>query len=68
LVVLWTDGIFEAASPRGNRFGEQRALDLVCEHAAKPARDIVAALYQGVRSFTDGQPQHDDMTAIVLKV
>jgi serine phosphatase RsbU (regulator of sigma subunit) len=68
LVVLWTDGIFEAASPRGDHFGEQRALDLVREHAAEPARDIVAALYQGVRSFTDGQPQHDDMTAIVLKV
>jgi sigma-B regulation protein RsbU (phosphoserine phosphatase) len=68
MVVLWTDGIVEALSPSGEFFGEERALELVNAHSTRPAREIVAALCGGVRSFLQGQPPQDDMTAIVLKV
>jgi serine phosphatase RsbU (regulator of sigma subunit) len=67
-VVLWTDGVIEARSPDGELFGERRALELVSSQSAQPAREIVAALCRGVRSFAQGQPPQDDMTAIVLKV
>jgi serine phosphatase RsbU (regulator of sigma subunit) len=68
VVVLWTDGILEAQAPDGEQFGEARALGVVRSHRGEPAREIVEALCRGVHSFTQAQPPHDDMTAIVLKV
>jgi serine phosphatase RsbU (regulator of sigma subunit) len=68
LVALWTDGVLEARAPDGEFFGEDRTLDMVRSHGGEPAREIVAALCRGVRSFTQPQPPPDDMTAIVMKV
>jgi serine phosphatase RsbU (regulator of sigma subunit) len=67
-VVLLTDGIPEAAGDDGAAFGTDRVLDLVRSRRHEPSRAIVLALYQTVRQHCGGQPQPDDMTAIVLKV
>lgn len=68
LVILLTDGIEEAAAPDDELFGTERALAVVRAHRAESARAIVEALYRAARDFSQGGPQDDDISAIVVKV
>jgi serine phosphatase RsbU (regulator of sigma subunit) len=68
LLVLLTDGIVEAASSDCRVFGYDRAIATVRAHQNQPARAIVDALYREVQEFAAGQPQRDDITAVVVKV
>jgi sigma-B regulation protein RsbU (phosphoserine phosphatase) len=68
VIVLLTDGIVEAVSSDRRVFGYDRAIDAVRRHRELPARGIVDALYQEVQEFAKGQPQRDDITALVVKV
>jgi serine phosphatase RsbU (regulator of sigma subunit) len=66
LVFLLSDGIVEAPSGDGLLFGIGRTLEVVQARRHEPPADIVAALVQEVRSWSQGAPA-DDMTAIILK-
>ena len=66
-VLLLTDGIEEASSPRGDFFGVERILDVARGHIQKTAREILEALYDAVWAFSEGQPQQDDLTVVVVK-
>lgn len=69
VVVFYTDGVTEA--PRGDdeEFGETRLLETVLAVREKPAREILDALVEAVKAFTDPDaPPADDLTLIVLKV
>jgi Stage II sporulation protein E (SpoIIE) len=68
-LVIYTDGITEAANARNELFEEERLYALV---EALPrhlsAREIVEAVLQGVRTWLDGLEPGDDMTVMVLRV
>lgn len=66
LVLLFTDGIIEAAAPDGRPFGLGRALDAVRAHRHEHPSEITEALFRAVRAFT-GQPPADDITAVVIR-
>jgi phosphoserine phosphatase RsbU/P len=68
LVLLLTDGIEEAVSAREELFGIDRALAVVREHRNRPAIEVVEALDQAVREFSENSPQLDDATAVVIRV
>jgi serine phosphatase RsbU (regulator of sigma subunit) len=68
LVLLLTDGIDEAVSPRQELFGIDRALAVVRERRHCPASEVVEALDQAVRHFSQNAPQLDDATAVVIRV
>jgi PAS domain S-box-containing protein len=70
VVVFVTDGVLEAMSPEpgGTTFGSGRALAVVRANRHRSARDIVAALCGAALEFYQGEPQHDDLTAVVIKV
>jgi PAS domain S-box-containing protein len=68
IAVFFTDGIIEAASPDEKEFGFNRALDLIkCQRQAT-AHQISESLYQEIRSFSENQPQEDDITSVICKV
>ena len=67
LLLLLTDGIEETFAPDGSLFGIERILETVRSNRARPAAEIVQALYQTVRAFAEESPQMDDITAIVIK-
>jgi serine phosphatase RsbU (regulator of sigma subunit) len=68
LVFLFTDGLVESWAPDGTQFEGERALTVVRANQHRTAQEIVAALFEAVRTFADQQPQLDDITAIVIKV
>ena len=68
LLVAVTDGLEEALAPDETAFGSDRVLEIVRSHRDHSARQIVEALYRGVREFSRNTEQMDDVTAVVVKV
>ncbi len=66
--LFFTDGVSEAMSPDGGWFGDQRVADCLEAHADESAEGIRDRLLADLRAFSDGRPQHDDITMILLKV
>ncbi len=67
LLVLYTDGLSEAANEAGDEYGEERLAAAMRRHQALCAEELVTALVEEVRGFArDGQ--QDDITLIVAKV
>jgi sigma-B regulation protein RsbU (phosphoserine phosphatase) len=58
----------EALAPDETIFGSERVIEIVRSHRDHTARQIVEALYQGVREFSRNNEQIDDVTTIVVKV
>jgi len=67
IVAFFTDGLPEAESPRQGRFGHQRALQVIHQHRQLPAAEIIERVYETVSRFIAPQPQHDDITIVLLK-
>lgn len=67
LVALLTDGFFEAATPDGEFFGEQRVCEYLREHRHEPLDRIIEGLHDEIRHFTHGEPQADDLTAVLVR-
>jgi sigma-B regulation protein RsbU (phosphoserine phosphatase) len=68
LIFVYTDGVCEAFSPQGERFGSERALSVVRAHLQQSPPEIVHSLMRAVAEFSGNQPQHDDITRIVIKL
>jgi len=64
--LLYTDGVTEAHNAEGNLFGTRRLYDLI---AASPAaaEPIAERIIAGVTRFSDGAPQSDDITFVVIE-
>jgi len=67
LMVIYSDGITEAFDAKGEEYGEQRMLEYVTAHRGLAAGEILNGLFEDATQFASGAPQHDDMTAIVIK-
>jgi len=67
LLLLATDGFFEWANAREERFGTERLGQTIRAAREKSAAEIIASLHQEVLRFAGGTKQMDDLTAIVLK-
>ena len=65
---FFTDGISEAMDGGGDCFGESRLAAFLEAHAEQPPDVIRDRILAEVTTFADGQPQHDDITMIILKI
>jgi sigma-B regulation protein RsbU (phosphoserine phosphatase) len=69
IVVLYTDGISEAADPSGEQYGETRLCE--CVAALPPgvgAKEIAECVLVDLRAFLGGTEAQDDITLLVLRV
>ena len=67
LVMLYTDGITEAANPKGDEFGLDRLQAVVCQYAREPLVALAVAIETAVEVFADGTPFGDDRTQVMLR-
>jgi sigma-B regulation protein RsbU (phosphoserine phosphatase) len=66
MLVLYTDGLTEASSPREEFFGEERLLDLARSNLGHSAQEVQDALMEHVHQFVGDAPQFDDITLAVV--
>jgi len=67
VLVLFSDGVTEAANPSDEEFGEERLAALVESMRDQPADDIVNAIHNAVTEFSEGAPPADDITVVVAR-
>ncbi|MBN2012157.1 SpoIIE family protein phosphatase [candidate division KSB1 bacterium] len=66
-LVFYTDGFTEAMNESGEQFGDEQLKRCLQDYRLQPADQIMEKLRNDIKIFADDQPQHDDMTMIVLK-
>jgi predicted ATPase/serine phosphatase RsbU (regulator of sigma subunit) len=67
IVLLTTDGIFEAHNPAGEMFGKARFKEVVRQNARLEAEGLRKAVFEAVTEFRGAEPQEDDITLVILK-
>jgi sigma-B regulation protein RsbU (phosphoserine phosphatase) len=68
VIVIGTDGIWEARNPQGEYFGKNRLMALVREHADKSASEMARSIIEALDTFRHPQPPEDDATLVVIKI
>ncbi|HET7010924.1 MAG TPA: SpoIIE family protein phosphatase [Anaerolineales bacterium] len=68
VLVLYTDGVVEAADPRGDLFGIDRLEELVVSVSTSSPREVVRAVTHGLEAFVGGEALSDDTTLVVAHV
>ena len=66
-LLLYTDGVTEAQDIDEGEYGIERATDCLKLHRAAEPEVILDRLFESIDAFAGGAPQHDDITALVLK-
>lgn len=67
ILVLYTDGITEAANETGEEFGRERLIECVRMGKELSARELIDLIHQEVLTFTGENGLEDDGTIFVIK-
>lgn len=65
-IFIYTDGLVDAMSGSGERFGLERVKRLILENLSSDVRSIASKLKDEVLNFTEGQ-HRDDLTFVILR-
>ena len=68
IIMMGTDGIWEAQSPKGEMFGKERFKDIIRDNGARSAKDIMQAVIKAVDRFCHPLEKADDVTLVVTKI
>jgi phosphoserine phosphatase RsbU/P len=68
MLLLYTDGLTEAANTAGDQFGDERLDELIKDNSHLPAAEMIQAVRQNVATFTGERRLEDDITVIALKI
>ena len=68
LIVIVTDGVWEAMSKGDEMFGKQRLREIVKERHRDDADSIIKEILLSHNDFTKGTQVADDLTVVVVKV
>ena len=67
MVLLITDGFFEWENRAQEQFGTERLSEILRTFCDRQPEVIIAELYDSVVKFSQGTPQKDDLTAVLIK-
>ncbi len=67
LLVLYSDGLVEAANQHDEQFGEERVQALVAQHRHLTAAQIRDQIIRAAQAFTGNAELEDDRTLLVLR-
>ncbi|MBV9242911.1 MAG: SpoIIE family protein phosphatase [Acidobacteria bacterium] len=67
LMVIYTDGITEAANPGGEEYGQERLAQRVLDGIDLPAKKLIDHIRKGIADFTEAKSLEDDGTLFIIK-
>jgi len=67
VLVMFSDGVTEAANAQDEDFGELRLAELVASKRDRKAEEIVDVVHDAVAQFTQGAPAADDITVVIAR-
>ena len=67
IILIGTDGAWEARSPEGEMFGKARIKSIVQQNAGRSASDILREIFAALTAFQQSSIPADDVTLVVVK-
>jgi sigma-B regulation protein RsbU (phosphoserine phosphatase) len=68
IIVLGTDGIWEARNPKGEMFGKEHINTIIREKANLNAKSILNTIVESLTKFKENFKLEDDVTLVVIKI
>ena len=68
LLVIGTDGIWEARNAAGEMFGKHRLRDLIRRHRYDSAEELSSGIKSALWTWIGPRPLQDDVTFVIVKV
>lgn len=68
ILLIGTDGLWEASNPQGEMFRSDRLRQIIASHREKDAYSIYQIVMQKIADFRRSQIAEDDMTLMVIKL
>lgn len=68
LLLMGTDGVWEAGAEGAGMFGKERLLQVVRDVAQSPPQDIAARVFEAVERHTSGGRVEDDRTVVIARL
>src|ERR1700689_173194 len=66
-LVIYTDGVSEAANLQAEMFEEERLRHLLQNFKGQTVEELAETIREGVKAFTQGAAQSDDVTILVIQ-
>jgi phosphoserine phosphatase RsbU/P len=66
-LVIYSDGVSEASNNRNEMFEEARLRAIMESFGGRSVDDLANAIRDGMKAFTEGAPQSDDITLLVIQ-
>ena len=66
-LVIYTDGVSEACNLQNELFEEARLREIVEKFAGENVQELADSIREGMKGFTQGAPQSDDVTILVIQ-
>lgn len=67
ILVLLTDGFYEAPNKKDELFGEDRVISFIRKSGAVPLPSIISGLHREIERYSGGRKQADDLTAVLVR-
>jgi len=68
IIVLSTDGVWEAHNSDGEIFGKNRLYEIIRRNATKKAQEIIETIFFALNQFQNNSKTEDDITLVVVKI
>ena len=68
ILLLYTDGITEAADHHGALWGEDNLADIIRQNPDSSAESLIQKILTALKDHTDGSPLADDITLMICKL
>ncbi len=68
LILIGSDGVWDAENIRGERFGRERVKELMRSHAKLPPEDIIEKISSEIEAFQGDMDPNDDITLVIVKI
>jgi sigma-B regulation protein RsbU (phosphoserine phosphatase) len=68
IILMGTDGIWEAQNPRGHMFGKETINRIIRQYSDTDAKGLLTACLYALDKFRDGVKPEDDVTLVVIKI
>ena len=64
-LVVFTPGVTTAKNSKGETFGEERFVNILCDGFGQLASNMLKEMLSDLRNFTEGGLQPDDITMLL---
>ena len=68
IILVGTDGIWEARNSEGEMFGKETIYRIVRENPGAGAKEILTSCFNALKHFMENQAPEDDITLVVIKM